>query len=49
MNEPVSFEDLKELDLETYKALMHLSEYEKDDIAETFGLNFTITEYDTWG
>ncbi|CAD8049649.1 unnamed protein product [Paramecium primaurelia] len=49
MNEPVSFEDLKELDLDTYKALNLLNEYEKDDIEEAFAINFSITEYDNWG
>lgn len=49
MNEEVLFEDLKELDLETYKSLMYLSEYEKDDIEKVFALNFSITEYDIWG
>ncbi|CAD8051862.1 unnamed protein product [Paramecium sonneborni] len=49
MNEEVLFEDLKELDLETYKSLMYLSEYDKDDIEKVFALNFSITEYDIWG
>lgn len=49
MNEPVSFDDLKELDLDIYKALNLLSEYEKDDIEEAFAINFSITEYDNWG
>ncbi|CAK90602.1 unnamed protein product (macronuclear) [Paramecium tetraurelia] len=49
MNETVQFEDLKELDLDTYKALNLLSQYEKDDIEQAFAFNFSITEYDNWG
>ena len=44
MNEPTCFEDLKELDLDLYKGLNTLAESEQDNIEETFGLNFTITE-----
>ncbi|CAD8143688.1 unnamed protein product [Paramecium pentaurelia] len=44
MNEPTCFEDLKELDLEVYKGLNTLAEYEQDNIEDTFALNFTITE-----
>ncbi|CAD8050039.1 unnamed protein product [Paramecium sonneborni] len=44
MNEPTCFEDLKELDLDLYKGLNTLDEYQQDNIEETFGLNFTINE-----
>ncbi|CAK71253.1 unnamed protein product (macronuclear) [Paramecium tetraurelia] len=44
MNEPTCLEDLKELDLEVYKGLNALAQYEQDNIEDVFALNFTITE-----
>lgn len=48
MNEPTTFEDLKELDLDTCKGLNSLSEYTKDDLEEVFCLTFAVNE-NYWG
>jgi hypothetical protein len=48
MNEPITFEDLKELDLDTYKGLNNLFEYTKDDLEEVFSLTFAVNE-NYWG
>ncbi|CAD8051213.1 unnamed protein product [Paramecium sonneborni] len=44
MNEPTCFEDLKELDLDLYKGLNTLDEYDQNNIEDVFSLNFTINE-----